>query len=149
MRIFCIAVLAWPVLTWPLFGDAGTLVLRDRNHGIDVALIAEPAPLRVGPVYFRVFLRDANGGQLLEEAKVGICGVKASADVTGYYARVTFPKAGQWPCLLRIERAGTVLELPGTVPVRREEDPGSYWVYFAIPPVGALLFALNQRLKRT
>jgi hypothetical protein len=155
MRTFCLVLLAMP-----LFGDAGAVILRDRQHGIEVVLVAEPAPLRVGPASFRAYLRnvnggdvngdDANGARLPNGIKVSICGINAVRKTMEFSAPVILARAGPWTCVLHIESQGTTLELPATVAVLGPEDPlRSYWAYFALPPVGALLFALNRRLKHT
>lgn len=141
-------------------GDGGTLILREERGPLVVTLLAEPIPLRAGPVGFDVLVQSLATGEPLLSADVlirllgpgaaGAHALEVHAQVSGNRlfrgARVSLPSPGTW----RVEVLVTgpegreaafhaPLELAAAQgPVRR------YWAYIAATPLGLALLALHQ-----
>ena len=111
----CLAVstLLCSLLLWspaPARADGGTLILREERGGRIVSLIAEPTPLRAGPVGLEVLVQSRETGQPILSGDVRLrlhgpdAGVplevtaraEAAANRLFRAARVELPIPGPW-----------------------------------------------------
>lgn len=66
-----------------------------------------------------------------------------------YAAPVELPSPGKWRVRVQVTREGLAGSASGEISVLPEEPPlVTYWLYFAVVPIGTFLFVLNQWLKR-
>jgi hypothetical protein len=150
----------------PLWADGGTVVLQKRSGPFVITLFSEPNPVRVGRADLsvmcqkaednsplldaKVFLRlrrPSNGGDILEFT------LPAKHDHASnkllYAANLDLPSPGNWQITVDVEHNGTMASVTGSLTVL-EKQPAivTYWPFFVIVPLAALLFAVNRRLKR-
>jgi len=142
------------------------VLLQKRSGPFIITLFGDPTPVRVGradlsvmcqkaddnsPVLdARVLLRlrrPSNGGDIVEftlPAKH-----ENASNKLLYAAALNLPSPGNWRVIVDIERNGVLASLMAPLTVL-EKQPTiiTYWPFFVIVPLIALLFAINRRLKR-
>jgi len=145
----------------PLLADGGTLQFRKAAGPFTVTLFTAPVPLRAGVGDFSVLVQDEQDNALVDGSVTiqlskaderDIVAKATTAQATNkllYAARVELPSAGKWEVRVQVRREGLAGSASGGISVLSEEPPVvTYWLYFAVVPVGILLFVLNQWLKR-
>ena len=157
-----ILTLALPVL---LRADGGTLQLQKQVGGLIVTVFSEPVPVRVGHVDLSVMcqratdkapvlnarvllhLRRPGGGEIFEftlPAKHA-----AATNKMLYAAGVTIPSPGLWQLGVEVEDSGGLASVYGSLQVLGKEPPlATYWPFFVMVPLIAILFGVNRWLRR-
>ncbi len=144
-----------------LFADGGTLQFHKKAGPFLITVFSAPVPLRAGSADFSVMVQDEqdnspvlDAGVRLRLSKTGEAQLKATATTAQatnkllYAATVDVPAPGQWLVGVEIARGGATVFASGEVKVLPEEPPlFAYWLYFAVVPLGILLFGINQWLK--
>jgi hypothetical protein len=145
-----------------LLADGGTLQFRKQAGPFIVTVFSSPVPLRAGAADISVMVQDAHDNSPVLDASVSIqlsqaqepkIDAKATrSQATNkllYASSVEFPRPGRWLLRIGVFREGASGEASGEISVLPEQVPLiAYWVYFAIVPLGVVLFALNQWLKK-
>lgn len=144
----------------PAFADGGTLQFRKQAGPFTVTLFSAPVPLRAGAADLSVLVQDAEENTLVDGAVTLLLSKSDQPDIVAeattaratnkllYAARVDLPEAGKWRVQVRVNRGGSNAAVDGEISVLPEEAPLlTYWPYFAVVPIGLVLFVLNQWLK--
>ena len=163
VKILLIAVFLSALLLW---ADGGTVVLQKRAGPFAITLFGDPTPLRVGRADLSVMCqkvednspvldakvllhlrRPSNGANILEFT------LPARHDNAGnkllYAANLDLSSPGNWQVNVDVERNGALASVGGSLTVLEKEPAiATYWPFFVIVPLFALLFAINRRLKR-
>lgn len=148
-----------PQVSW---ADGGIPLTMREVDGYRIAVFAEPAPLRAGPVDISVMVQDAETGLHLADAaidvkvqSVGPVVVRRSAAATEEAATnklfkaalLELPFAGRWQVYV------TVMGRHGTAKVTAEMEVGKalprwqrMWAWFTWPAIPIGLFLLHQWL---
>lgn len=149
----------------PLWADGGATLLRTNSGPYVITLFGSPSPLRTGPADLSVMVQNAAGQSAVLDAHVmvrlkkaqGGDVVEVAAPATHekatnkllYAASLTMPSDGVWHVSVDVNQAGKTASVFGEVKVLPPQPPlQRYWPYLLIVPVIALLFALNQALRR-
>jgi hypothetical protein len=162
-KILLLAVL---VSALPLWADGGTVVLQKRSGPFTITLFSDPTPLRAGRADLSVMCQKAEDNTPVLDAKVLLHLRRPSngSDIVEftlpakhdsasnkllYAASLDLPSPGNWKVNVDVERNGTLVSVGGSLTVL-EQQPAivTYWPFFVIVPLFALLFAINRRLKR-
>lgn len=125
-----------------------------------VTAFSAPVPLRAGVADLSVMVQDGQEDivpdadvtiRLSKRGEEDIVAKANTAQATNkllHAAQVTIPSAGQWRMAVLVTRGGHTGSATRTIVVLPEEAPlFTYWVYFAIVPLGVVLFVMNQWLK--
>lgn len=171
MKTWLLAFLLVPGLAW---ADGGVIVSRQTLDGLNLTVMAAPAPLRAGPVDVSVLLQDEKTGDSVLDAKVELAwnsasstspdwmppccsmekaGEKIPADRAHsqnklfYSAMVPVKSAGTSQLLVSIEHGGATTLAACDITVGPPAPPFlAYWMWLAFPPVAIGGFILHQRL---
>jgi hypothetical protein len=149
-----------------LWADGGTVVLQKRSGPFIITLFSDPTPLRVGRADLSVVCQKAEDKSPVLDAKVLLHLRRPSSgnDIVEftlpakhdkasnkllYAAALDLPSPGNWRVNVDVERNGILASVGGSLTVL-EKQPAivTYWPFFVIVPLVALLFAINRRLKR-
>jgi hypothetical protein len=147
-----------------LLADGGTLVLRKRAGPFRITIFSSPQPLRVGPADLSVMVQQLTNESPVLDAKVSLHlthshteGIRevyvpaTHAEATNkllYAARVNLPTAGSWQLAATVDSKNGGAKVAGELAVLPPQPPViAYWPYFAVLPLIAILFAMNQWLK--
>ncbi len=139
--------------------------LRKHVGSFVLTVFSTPVPLRVGSADLSVMIQKASNQSVILNARVSldlskpeqgknveIVAPATRAQATNkllYGARVTLPSAGQWRLNLSVAANGETAHTSGNIAVMPAQTPfGSYWFYFAVPPLAIFFFAMNQWLRR-
>jgi YtkA-like len=145
-----------------LLADGGTLQFRKQAGPFIVTVFTSPVPLRAGVADISVMVQDGQDNSPVLDANVSIKLSKADEQTIAekattsqatnkllYASAVELPTPGRWRLGVRVARGGTGGEAAGEIAVLPEEAPViTYWLYFAVIPLGVMLFGLNQWLKK-
>jgi hypothetical protein len=145
-----------------LMADGGTLQFRKQAGPYIVTVFTAPVPLRAGIADVSVMVQDGQDNSPVLDANVSIQLSKTDEQIIDakatssqatnkllYASSVEFPGPGRWRLTVRVARGGAGGETAGDIAVLPEEAPLiTYWIYFAVVPLGVTLFALNQWLKK-
>ena len=150
----------------PLWADGGTVVLQKRSGPFLITLFSDPNPVRVGRADLSVMCQKAEDTSPILDAKVllHLRRPSSGADILEftlpakhenasnkllYAAALDLPSPGNWKINVDVERNGVLASVGGSLTVL-EKQPAivTYWPFFIIVPLVALLFAVNRRLKR-
>jgi len=145
-----------------LLADGGTLQFRKEAGPFVVTVFSAPVPLRAGAADISVMVQDGQDNSPVMDADVSVQLSKAKEQTIDakattsratnkllYACSVAFRSPGSWRLTVRVTRGGTGGEASGDISVLPEEAPFvTYWLYFAVVPLGVMLFALNQWLKK-
>lgn len=148
-----------------LMADNGTLVLQKEAGPFTISVFASPEPLRIGRGDLSVMLQKSAGRSSVLDAKVklhlthsgaeGISEVfvpathgKASNKLL-YASNVNLSAEGVWNLMVTVESNLGNAEVAGKITVGPRQAPmAAYWPYFAVVPLIAVLFVINQWLRR-
>jgi hypothetical protein len=144
-----------------LFADGGIVQFQKQAGPFLVTVFSAPVPLRVGPADLSVMVQKVDDRSkvldcdvTLALSKPGDRGIQARATRTQatnkllYAAPVVFPLPGSWHLRADIKERGDTVRVNGELAVLPELPPLiAHWPYFALVPVAAALFGLNQWLK--
>ena len=151
-----------------LMADGGSLRLRERAGGYQIAVFTSPTPFRAGPVDISVLVQDAATGECLPDARVTVrLTARATGDVLEYPATTEMatnrlfhatefqlPEPGWWDVAVAVaEPHGPALvrfEIQAAEPLPRWLD---LWPWFGWPALAVALFGIQRilagkRLKR-
>jgi hypothetical protein len=159
-------LLAVSISCSPLWADGGTVVLQKRSGPFLITLFSDPTPVRVGRADLSVMCQKAEDNSPVLDAKVLLhlrrpgtgsdiveFTLPAKHDNASnkllYAAVVDLPSPGNWRVNVDVERSGILASIGGSLTVL-EKEPAivTYWPFFIIVPLFALLFAVNRRLRR-
>lgn len=160
-RLFTLLALSSGVL----LADGGEVQFRGPAGPFDITVFASPTPLRIGTSDLSVMVKTKSGDTPVLDADVTLHLVKAAEgkiiEVTArpnhqlatnkllYATHMRIPSNGPWRVDVLVKQGTNVAELSGRIFVLPPQPPlAKYWGYFALVPLLALLFAINQRLKR-
>jgi hypothetical protein len=143
--------------------DGGTLQLRQKAGGYQVAVFTAPTPFRAGPVDVSVLVQDAATGEFVPEGRVTVhLTSRRTGDILEYPATAAaatnklfhaavfqLPEPGWWDVDLVVAGPhGTNLLQFG---VEAEEPLPRWlelWPWFALPALAVTIFGLHQVLVR-
>lgn len=159
--VVCIAAAAaiWPHVAW---ADGGVpLTMRDVG-GYRIAVFAEPAPLRAGPVDISVMVQDAQSGEQLDDTMIDVrvqsvgpvvvrrdspATEEAATNKLFKAAHLTLPFSGHWQVQVEVDgrygKAEVTAEMVAGTALPRWQR---LWAWFTWPAVPVGLFLLNQWL---
>lgn len=142
--------------------DGGTVRLKERSGPFVITVFTSPTPLRAGPADVSVLLQEAASDRPILDATVVIAlrplddhrpPIRVPAthrDATNkllYAALVDVPVAGVWGLHVTVRHGDVSAEVTCPLDVAPPAAPlRSYWLYLALPPLVAALFALHQWL---
>ncbi len=148
-----------------LWADGGTVQLQQQSGPYLVTVFSEPVPVRVGRVDLSVLcqrtadkspvldarvllhLRRPGGGDILEYT-VPARHDKATNKLL-YAGALDVPTPGLWRFAVDIERENSLVSVVGTMRVSDKEAPlATYWPFFLMVPLIAILFGVNRWLRR-
>ena len=149
-----------------LRADGGAVVLQKRSGPFMITLFSDPSPVRVGRVDLSVMcqkaddnspvldatvllhLRRPGNGSEIVEFTLPAKHDKASNKLL-YAAAVDLPSPGTWRVIVDIRQKETEASLMGSLTVLEKQAAiVTYWPFFVIVPLAALLFAINRRRRR-
>jgi hypothetical protein len=148
-----------------LWADGGKLEFQRKAGAFNISLFATPSPVRVGRSDLSVMVQNVSDQNPVLDAQVMMRFVRHDKDsITSisapakhelatnkllYAANVDLNEATKYRVEISVQtKKGSAL-VTGDLEVLPPEPPLlAHWPYFAALPVIALLFALNQRLKR-
>ena len=143
--------------------DGGTIRLRQRAGGYQVAVFTSPTPVRAGPVDVSVLVQDAATGECVPEARVTVrLTARGTGDVLEYPATTEaatnrlfhaavfeLPKPGWWEVEVAVEgpHGPAVLrfEVEADEPLPRWLE---LWPWFTWPALVIALFGVHQLLVK-
>lgn len=148
-----------------LWADGGTVQLQKQVGPFSVTVFSDPSPVRVGKVDLSVLvqqsatkapvldaqvlfhLRRPGGGEILTYTLPA-----RHSDASNkmlYAANADLPSPGNWQMGVDISRQQVQVSTYGTLKVVDKEPPlATYWPYFVMVPMLALLFVVNRWLRR-
>ncbi len=141
------------------------MLFRKRADPFLVTAFGEPVPLRVGTADLSVMVQNAENRSTVLDANVSFRLKKSStgsvveiiasathARATNkllYAAHVTLPSAGEWQLSVDVKNGAAAASALSELNVFAQEAPAeTYWPYFVIVPLLAVLFVLNRWLRR-
>lgn len=159
-RIVCLALMASA-----LYADGGKVLFQSKAGAFHITLFAAESPVRVGRVDLSVMVQNVADESPVLDADVrihltrrdsnSISSVSAPAkheQATNkllYAAIMDLNTPGQYRAEISVETKKENALVTGNLEVAGPEPPIlAHWPYFVALPIVALLFALNQRLKR-
>ncbi len=140
-----------------MFGDGGSLQLRQNSGPYLVSVFAAPASLNAGPIDLSVLVQDRNTMAPVLDADVLIhirgeilhLSRKHAQNKLLYASTLNLPEAGEWNYSVSVCRNEMETKVKGALLVTpAEAKPEAYWPYLALPLGALVLFAANQRLRR-
>lgn len=148
-----LAVLA--ALGSSLFADGGAILLQKKAGEYLVTVFASPAPLRAGLTDISVMLQTQKELEPVMDAaltlRVASLNVKLTHDQATnklLYAATLPLHEGSYQLAVEIQ-CGQRISVTHEIQVQPAvEKSAANWPYFAIPPIGIMLFTLNRWLKR-
>jgi hypothetical protein len=163
--IWWLLSLSFVLYPWSvLWADGGTLRVREKAGGYQVAVFTSPTPLRAGPVDVSVLVQDATTGEHVAEARATVrltlraapalemehpATAEAATNKLFLAAQVELPQPGCWDVAVRVEgpRGPAVIrcELDAAEPLPRWVE---MWPWIAWPGVVVLLFGVHELLSR-
>jgi hypothetical protein len=163
--ILLVSALACLLYPPPARSDGGRVRLLEPAGPFVVTVFSTPDPLRVGAADLSVLVQDRAGGEPLLDAEVvlevtppsgtdvppvRLVATRAQATNKLLYAASFAPAhAGAWPFAVTVRRGRERGRVRGVLVV---EPAGSgladIWVYLALPPAAAAVYALRAYLVR-
>ena len=148
-----LAMCATPIA---LYADGGMVVLRHEVPPFVIVVFASPAPVRAGLVDLSVMVQDTETMEPVLDAAVSIevRGVRYPAthrqaqNKLLYATAVKLVDVGDCAYSVKIDRNGSSTAVSGLISVAPQPELPAYTMYFLLPPIGLVLFALHERLRR-
>ncbi|HEX4164544.1 MAG TPA: FixH family protein [Bryobacteraceae bacterium] len=148
-----------------LLADGGTLLLRKPAGPFTIGVFSSTDTLRVGPVDLSVMVQNTRDQSSVPDADVklhltsstrgGISEVFAPATHAKatnkllYAANINLPSAGAWKLVVDVQAKPGNAEIAGEITVLPPQSRlAANWPYFAVVPLLAILFAINQWLRK-
>ncbi len=145
--------------------DGGKVEFQRKAGAFNITLFSTPSPVRVGRTDFSVMVQNVASPELVMNADVRLHFVQREANSIAevsaparhdkatnkllYAAPVDLTSTGKWRVEIAVQTTRDSALVTGDLDVLPPEPPLlAHWPYFVALPVVALLFALNQRLKR-
>lgn len=149
----------------PLRADGGKVQLQKQAGPFVITLFSDPSEVRVGRVDFSVLCQNSNDKSTVLDAKVFIHMTKpggseiveftlpasheAATNKLLYVAHLDLPTAGRWRVRVDVRKGTDEASIAGELNVLPKEPVlVTYWPFFVVVPLIALLFAMNRRLRR-
>jgi hypothetical protein len=143
--------------------DGGTVRLRQRAGGYQVAVFTLPTPFRAGPVDVSVLVQDAATGECVPAARVTVrLTARGTDDVLEYPATAEaatnklfhaavfqLPEPGWWDVEVAVE--GPLGPAVVRFVVEADEPPPRWlevWPWFAWPALAVAIFGVHRILVR-
>jgi hypothetical protein len=143
--------------------DGGTLRLRERAGGYQVAVFTSPAPVRAGPVDVSVLVQDAATGEVVPDAQVVVrLTTPGTEDVLEQAATAEpatnklfraavfqLPAPGRWDVEVAVDGPDGPASL--RFDVQAADAPPRWldlWPWFTWPALAVTLFAVHRLLVR-
>ena len=160
MRLFLVLCMASS-----LWADGGKVVFQRKAGSLNITLFSTESPVRVGRPDLSVMVQNTADQSPVLDADVIIHLIRHDANtISGisaparhdkatnkllYAARMDINAPGQYRVEISVQNKKESALVAGEIEVSPPEPPLlAHWPYFVALPVVALLFALNQRLKR-
>ncbi|MFL6417713.1 MAG: hypothetical protein ACJ74Y_18830 [Bryobacteraceae bacterium] len=148
-----------------LRADGGKIQLQKQAGPFLITLFSDPSVVRVGRVDLSVLCQKSNDKSTVLDAKVFLHLTKpggaeiveftlpanheSATNKTLYAAHLDLPTAGKWKVKVDARRGGDEASVTGDLNVLPKESLlVTYWPFFVVVPLIALLFAINRRLRR-
>jgi hypothetical protein len=148
-----------------VMADGGTAILQKQAGPFVITLFADPTPVRVGRVDLSILCQNSGDKSTVMDAKVflhlrkpgGSEIIEFTLPATHalannkmlYAANLNLPTAGKWRVKVDVTHGKDEASITGDLQVL-ESEPAlvTYWPFFVLVPLIALLFAINRRLRR-
>ncbi len=148
-----------------LRADGTKVVLQKQAGPFLLTLFSDPSQVRVGRVDLSVLCQTSDGTGTVLDAKVFLHLTKpggaeiveftlpatheAATNKTLYASHLDLPTAGRWKVKVDVRRGSDEASVTGDLNVLPKEPLlVTYWPFFVIVPLIALLFAVNRRLRK-
>ncbi len=148
-----------------LLADGGKVQLQKQAGPFLITLFSDPSQVRVGRVDLSVLCQKSEDKSTILDAKVFLHLTKpggaeiveftlpathdAATNKTLYVAHLDLPAAGKWKVKVDVTRGGDEASVTGDLNVLLKEPLlVTYWPFFVLVPLIALLFAINRRLRK-
>jgi hypothetical protein len=149
-----------------LRADGGGVVLQKQAGPFLLTVFSDPSQVRVGRVDLSVLCQKSDGGgATLLDAKVFLHLTKpggaeiveftlpatheAATNKTLYASHLDLPTPGKWKVKVDVRRGSEEASVTGDLNVLPKEPLlVTYWPFFVMLPLIALLFAVNRRLRK-
>lgn len=148
-----------------LWADGGKVQLQKQAGPFLLTLFSDPSEIRVGRVDLSVLCQKSEDKSTVLDAKVFLHLTKpggveiveftlpatheAATNKTLYAAHLDLPSPGKWRVKVDARRGTDEASVSGDLNVLPKEPLlVTYWPFFVIVPLIALLFAINRRLRR-
>ena len=147
------------------FADGGKVQFQRKAGAFNITLFSTPTPVRAGRADFSVMVQKSGTETPVLDADVRLHLIKREANSIAevsaparheqatnkllYAAPVDLNTTGKWRVEISVQNASESALVTGEIEVLPPEPPLlAHWPYFAVLPVLAILFAVNQVLKR-
>ncbi|MFL6450638.1 MAG: hypothetical protein ACJ746_23590 [Bryobacteraceae bacterium] len=148
-----------------LRADGGKVQLQKQAGPFLITVFSDPSEVRVGRVDLSVLCQKSNDKSTVLDAKVFLHLTKpggaeiveftlpatheAATNKTLYAAHLDLPSIGNWKVKVDVRRGADEASVSGDLNVLPKEPLlMTYWPFFVIVLLFALLFAINRRLRR-
>lgn len=148
-----------------LRADGGGVVFQKQAGPFLITLFSDPSRVRVGRVDLSVLCQTSDGTGTVLDAKVFFHLTKpggaeiveftlpanheAATNKTLYATHLDLPTPGKWRVKVDVRRGSDEASINGDLNVLPKEPLlMTYWPFFVIVPLIALLFAINRRLRK-
>jgi hypothetical protein len=148
-----------------LRADGGKVQLQKEAGPFLITLFSDPSEVRVGRVDLSVLCQKSDDRSTVLDAKVFLHLTKpggaeiveftlpasheAATNKTLYAAHLDLPSPGKWRVKVDVRRGADEASVAGELTVLPKEPVlVTYWPFFIVVPLIALLFAINRRLRR-
>jgi hypothetical protein len=148
-----------------LQADGGKVQFQRQAGPFLITLFSDPSEVHVGRVDLSVLCQKSDDKSTILDAKVFLHLTKpggaeiveftlpasheAATNKTLYAAHLDLPTTGKWKVKVDTRRGSDEASVTGDLNVLPKEPVlVTYWPFFVIVPLIALLFAINRRLKR-
>lgn len=144
-----------------VFGDGGTVILREQAGALTITVFSAEKPLRAGSADLSVMVQESrtaapvtNTRVLLRLSKQGEPEIRAEATQSLatnkllYAANPVIPSPGKWLLATEVESGGATVVVDGVLDVLSARPAiWKWWPYFGAVPACVFLYFLNQWLK--